>query len=330
MNRISPKISCIVPVYNASKHLNQCIDSILSQTYSNFELLLINDGSTDNSGEICDLKASSDERIQVYHNKNKGVSSARNTGIKESNGEYICFIDSDDWINQNTFLEISKSLVKNNTDFVIWGMKLRYANYAKELNVPNCNYYSKLDDIRLLLVKIDLAGLLESPCNKLYNNIIIKKNNLFFDEEVSYLEDMKFNCNYIQKINSICSINTPFYNYRKEINSSSLSKNYPLNLVELIQEINSLRIKLFSPFLGAYKDEYTLFLKSLLDRAKMSLNIEMYSKNVTSKMRKHNWDMLLKSYNKNSFKTTKIKFLLMINNSFILDIAFRIIYSIKK
>jgi glycosyltransferase involved in cell wall biosynthesis len=330
MNRISPKISCIVPVYNASKYLNQCVDSILNQTYSNFELLLINDGSTDNSGEICDLKASSDERIQVYHIKNKGVSSARNTGIKESKGEYICFIDSDDWINQNTFLEIFKNLINNNTDFVIWGMKLRYANYAKELNVPNCNYYSKLDDIRLLLVKIDLAGLLESPCNKLYSNIIIKKNNLFFDEEVSYLEDMKFNCNYIQKINSISSINNPFYNYRKEINSSSLSKNYPLNLVELTQEINSLRIKLFSPFLGSYKDEYTLFLKSLLDRAKMSLNIEMYSKNMTSKMRKHNWDMLLKSYNKNSFKNTKIKFLLMLNNSYIIDFAFRIIYSIKK
>jgi glycosyltransferase involved in cell wall biosynthesis len=330
MNTISPKISCIVPVYNTSKYLNQCIDSILNQTYSNFELLLINDGSTDNSGEICDLKALSDHRIKVYHNKNKGVSSARNTGIKESKGDYICFIDSDDWINQNSFLEISKSLVKNNTDFVIWGMKLRYANYVKELNVPNCNYYSKLDDIRLLLVKIDLTGLLESPCNKLYNNVIIKNNNLFFDEEVSYLEDMKFNCNYIQKINSICSINKPLYNYRKEINFNSLSKNYPLNLVELTQEINSLRIKLFSPFLGAYKDEYTLFLQSLLDRAKMSLNIVMYSKNMTSKMRKHNWDMLLKSYNKNSFKNTKIKFLLMLNNSFLIDFAFRIIYSFKK
>ena len=330
MNRISPKITCIVPVYNASKYLNQCVDSILNQTYSNFELLLINDGSTDNSGEICDLKATADQRIQVYHKKNKGVSATRNTGIKESNGEYICFIDSDDWINQNTFLEISKSLINNNTDLVIWGMKLRYPNYAKELNVPNCNHYSKLNDIRLLLVKIDLAGLLESPCNKLYSSKIIKKNNLFFDEEVSYLEDMKFNCNYIQKISSICSINNHFYNYRKEINHSSLSMKYPSNLVELTQEINNLRLELFSSFLDSYKDEYVLYLKSLLDRAKMSMNIEMYSKNVTLKIRKRNWDALLKTYNKNSFKNTNIRFLLMFNNSHIIDFAYRIIHYIRK
>jgi hypothetical protein len=141
---------------------------------------------------------------------------------------------------------------------------------------------------------------------------------------------MKFNCNYIENINSISSINAPFYNYRKEINSSSLSKNYPSNLVELIQEINSLRSKLFFPFLGAHKKEYTLFLESLLDRAKMSLNIEMYSKNVKSKKRRRNWKLLLKSYNKNSFKNSMIKYLLMTNNPFIIDIAFKLIYSSKK
>ena len=94
------EISIIVPVYNVEKYLNNCIDSILSQTYTDFELILVNDGSNDNSGEICDFYKKLDSRIKVFHKENGGVSSARNVGISNTNGNYICFIDSDDCVNE--------------------------------------------------------------------------------------------------------------------------------------------------------------------------------------------------------------------------------------
>ena len=99
-----PKISVIVPVYNVENYIEKCIESILSQTYTDFELLLINDGSSDKSGSICDAYVNKDERIRVFHKKNEGVSIARNLGIKRSLGEWICFVDSDDWV-ENLYLE---------------------------------------------------------------------------------------------------------------------------------------------------------------------------------------------------------------------------------
>ena len=102
MNVNSPKVSIIVPVYNVEKYLHRCVDSILLQTFTDFELLLIDDGSTDKSVDICDKYALKDSRIRVFHKKNGGVSSARNLGIKKSNGVYILFVDSDDYLAKPT------------------------------------------------------------------------------------------------------------------------------------------------------------------------------------------------------------------------------------
>ena len=101
MTNQSPKISVIVPVYNVQKYLSRCIDSILAQTFTDFELLLINDGSKDNSGKMCDEYAKKDTRIHVFHKENGGVSSARNLGLENVQGEWITFIDSDDYLNIN-------------------------------------------------------------------------------------------------------------------------------------------------------------------------------------------------------------------------------------
>src|SRR5690606_27273688 len=98
-----PKVSVIIPVYNAEKYLRECIDSVLAQTFDDFELLLINDGSTDGSGKICDEYAQKDARVKVFHKENGGVSSARNLGLDNAKGEWITFIDSDDWIGENYF-----------------------------------------------------------------------------------------------------------------------------------------------------------------------------------------------------------------------------------
>lgn len=100
----NPKISVIVPVYNVEKYLRRCIDSILAQTFSDFELLLIDDGSKDRSGDICDEYALKDQRIKVFHNSNQGASAARNFGLSKAKGEYVSFIDSDDWM-ESTYYE---------------------------------------------------------------------------------------------------------------------------------------------------------------------------------------------------------------------------------
>ena len=139
------KVSIIIPVYNSEKYIGRCIDSILNQTYTNYELILIDDGSTDNSLKILNDYKKKDNRIRVYSQKNKGVAITRNRGIKLSNGQYICFIDNDDYI-ENKYLE---NLVSNccNNDFVIGGYKrvsddkilfkkkLKNTNFSKFENV---------------------------------------------------------------------------------------------------------------------------------------------------------------------------------------------------
>lgn len=128
---MNPLISVIVPVYNVERYLNQCIDSILAQTYKDFELILVDDGSKDKSGEICDEYVKKDSRIRVFHKKNGGVSSARNYGIDNAQGTYICFVDSDDWVDE-TYLE--DMLKPGDYDWIIQGIKIndKYRIYKNE------------------------------------------------------------------------------------------------------------------------------------------------------------------------------------------------------
>ena len=114
-----PEISVIVPVYNVEKYVGRCIDSILNQTFTDFELILVNDGSTDNSGVLCDKYAKSDDRIKVIHKENGGLSDARNCGIDESLGEYLSFIDSDDWVENNFLKTLYDNAIKHKAEIVI-------------------------------------------------------------------------------------------------------------------------------------------------------------------------------------------------------------------
>ena len=130
-----PQISVIVPVYNVEKYLTQCIESILSQTYQEFELLLIDDGSEDNSGSICDHYSNIDSRVHVFHKENGGVSSARNMGIEHAKGEWVCFVDSDDWIDKDTF-EYITGLWKG-ADFLQFGYRRTGGTASEYSYVPS-------------------------------------------------------------------------------------------------------------------------------------------------------------------------------------------------
>ncbi|WP_299099293.1 glycosyltransferase family 2 protein [uncultured Alistipes sp.] len=216
-------ISVIVPVYNVEKYLPQCIESILSQTYANFELILINDGSNDSSPTICDEYCRKDARIRVLHQQNKGVSSARNNGIKHAQGEWITFIDSDDWVDKEYLLNFDVD--KTTADIVIQGLCYRNESDVElaglhVVDLPNMTLssiatYSELANNDVLS--------LGYPWGKCYRMNILKANQLFFDESISFHEDHIFVFEYLNCISCIKLVRGTHYNYRYSHNPQSLS-----------------------------------------------------------------------------------------------------------
>ncbi len=208
------KFSIIVPVYNTEQQLHRCIDSILSQTYTNFELLLINDGSTDSSGSICDGYEQRDSRVRVFHKKNGGVSSARNTGLINAKGEWIAFVDSDDWVGDK-WLDgfVSSGLT---TDLMIQGFSAKnwpYAKIIEEICVNLIeNIYNKKEIIECInyLYKVHNVGFLWC---RLFKKSIIKEYDIRFNENYPLREDQEFIFHYMTKINSIKTIPISEYHY---------------------------------------------------------------------------------------------------------------------
>ena len=203
-------ISIIVPVYNVKKYLPKCIDSVINQTYTDWELILINDGSKDNSGIICDEYASKDERIKVIHKNNEGVSIARNSGIELAKGEYICFIDSDDWIEPTYLSDFRINEFK--CDFYFSGAL--YDTYGKVYSYKKYNekFCRSKYEIRNDFFDQDLLSN-GYPWGKLYRTQIIRENNLRFNENLTINEDHIFVFQYFLHINSLYITNAAGYHY---------------------------------------------------------------------------------------------------------------------
>ncbi|MBO5172486.1 MAG: glycosyltransferase family 2 protein [Bacteroidaceae bacterium] len=222
-----PKISVIVPVYNTEKYLHRCVDSILAQTFSDFELLLINDGSKDKSATICDEYAAKDSRVSVFHKENGGVSSARNLGLDCAKGEWITFVDSDDWLG-NKYLENLIINVKRNIELVI---SFSYSVFKDKIG--ESKYESKVlnsDEFSLLFTEYDLSWR-TSPWSKLYNNKIIKENKLIFNVNMPIGEDLVFLYEYITCVNKIYISGQSYYYYFAD-NENTLTKKINSTLVE--------------------------------------------------------------------------------------------------
>lgn len=219
----APKISIIVPVYNAEKALTRCLDSILHQTYPNFELLLINDGSSDKSGAICNKYAQDNEKIKVFHKRNTGVSASRNLGIQNATGEWLCFIDSDDAIEINYLQVFIDLLSKYNADCYITSCKI----YSKEMyqTITLKEQIVAKENIYESIIYLRLTTLLGVPWNKLFKTSIIKENHIYFDEKISSYEDEIFVLQYLTHSAYICISPQQTYIYYNN-NVNSLSKRY--------------------------------------------------------------------------------------------------------
>lgn len=219
----TPIISVIVPVYNVEKYLPQCLDSILGQTFTDFEVLLIDDGSPDRCGEICDEYAKKDERVRVCHQQNAGLSCARNTGLRYAKGTYVAFIDSDDYVTPDYLKNLSDILPvdRNRQGVVVGGLsKLLPDGSLQRVHVPELDIFPA-DYYRVLT---ELMGQnVMYACIKLYDNRLIQKQNIQFVPFISGLEDMLFMLDYLVYSDFLFIRDTPDYIYRVGHSMNTLS-----------------------------------------------------------------------------------------------------------
>lgn len=221
------KFSIIIPVYNIEKYLSACLESILSQEFKDYEIIIIDDGSTDNSFKICENYAKKDARIKVEHQKNAGVGKARNKGIKMAQAEYLLFLDGDDVLVQNSLYNINNCMkTADNSDII-------FCNYHKENSdgkIIDYNYsflkekINNYSDSMNLIDEIIKYGILSSSCNKLYRTNFIKNNKVFFNDFI-YAEDFNWCLNLIL-MNPKCFYCNEYlfiYKYRNESITKSVN-----------------------------------------------------------------------------------------------------------
>jgi glycosyltransferase len=210
-------VSIIVPVYNAEQYIETCIRSILRQSCADFELILVDDGSRDASGALCDREARTDSRIKVVHVENGGVSAARNRGLEMASGEWIAFVDSDDWIETDYLQQLLDCATStNHCNWVTSGLTFRYVDGSCKSEMPNVSGAMYASDSRDFL-RIASQGLVTSPVGKLYSRKLIIENGLRFDTALSFGEDRDFNVRYLKYCLICVATDYRGYNYRKDI-----------------------------------------------------------------------------------------------------------------
>lgn len=234
-------ISIIVPVYNCISSLKRCIDSIHSQIFTDWELLLVDDGATDGSGYLCDQAASSDNRIRVLHKPNGGVSSARNMGLDHAKGEYVMFCDSDDWVEPEWCERLYQS-AKENPGFQpvcnYFRSTSAYETINREEQCGNAEEHIEKADF-FSLNRYELLGI---PWNKIYLRSILEDYHIRFQTDLSLGEDLIFNLDYLHcHPGGYVFINQPLYHYSVG-SSDSLSSKYYSDLSEIYRKIYS-RVK---------------------------------------------------------------------------------------
>lgn len=228
--------SIIIPVYNCDKYISRCLDSILMQKYQDYEIILINDGSKDNSKVICDEYSKKDKRIKVIHKENEGVSKARNDGLKLAKGKYLCFLDADDYLTGNYFNKVEKIFNKyENLELINFGFfsdvdDLEFNNLSSDIINYKNKLYKSHDAIKKDFVNLWDNTMLYNIWNKVYVKQIIDDNNISFPE-YNWGEDIEFNRLYLNKITSMYNCNECFYHYVRE-REGAATKNYKSEIFE--------------------------------------------------------------------------------------------------
>lgn len=243
------KVSIIIPVYNAEQYLRKCIESILNQELQQFELILVDDGSTDNSLSICQSYKQKDERVQVIHQINQGVSVARNTGIKVAKGEFIAFVDADDWIEAAMYEEMYAQAIKYEAEAVVCNYVEEWPNQRllkkHHINKPVIDTQAEKEQLVLNLIAgkylndLDNMTAFRGSCFYLYKRENLQEQGYLFEEELPIGEDFVFNLNILPTLKHIAAVEGSYYHYH--INEASTTQKYRKNCYEeqkiLIQSV---------------------------------------------------------------------------------------------
>ena len=229
-------ISIIVPVYNVEQYLEKCVDSIVNQTYKNLEIILVDDGATDSSGKLCDKLAKIDNRIKVYHKENGGLSDARNYGVERATGDYIGFVDSDDYIDAEMYEKLYEAIKKENVDVAECNLKIIYPD--REELFTEQNYYNVCTKQEYLEEYLKIEKIFGSACVRLIKSDISKK--LKFPVGKLY-EDTYYAYDLINVADSYVIMDAPYYNYLMRENSITNAKFNPriFNLIEIVEEFHN-------------------------------------------------------------------------------------------
>ena len=233
----NPKISVIVPVYNAEKYLDRCMKSIYDQTFTDYEIILVNDGSTDNSDEICCRYRDQDDCVTYIKKENEGAGSARNKGIEVARGEYLAFPDVDDWFEPEMYSELYELAKSGNYDIVFSGANYYSQDSGKGLaysRTVNCNavsYTSQKECRENVMTFFPTSTIFDVPWNKLYKRSIAIENNVCFSD-TRRCQDAMFNIDFYNYISSAVSIDKAYYNYI-ENTAATTNRKFPINYIDI-------------------------------------------------------------------------------------------------
>ena len=226
---MDPLVSVIVPVYNSARYLKKCVGSILKQSYKQIEVLLVNDGSKDNSGRICDAFAEADKRVRVLHLPNGGVGAARNAGIDIAKGSFICFVDADDYLPSDSVEHLMRQLQKTEADLVCGGWEKILA--IGSLSNEDRNYICTATTQKDVMFAYSEIEEVNGPVAKVYKTQIIRDQNIRFPVEVKIGEDAIFNYRYLQKASKVVFSPKTVYCYNK-LNASSATHTFYAGMLQ--------------------------------------------------------------------------------------------------
>lgn len=254
-------ISVIIPVFNAGRFLKKCVESVLSQTFPDFDVCLVDDGSTDGSGDLCDSLAAQSEKVRVIHmGCNRGVSAARNRGIEGTQGTWVCFVDGDDWVTPAYLEELAVAVEDGECDLAVAGLRSVRTGQEDEVAVlppmelePGCGKEEEW-------LRLFRSFLLFGPVVKLYRRELLETHSIRFPEDVSYGEDLEFNMAYLKHAGRLRTVDKVGYYYRRAEQGTLSTRFIPEKFTWIVRQFHLVREYFRSMGLqGGRVEEYLAF-----------------------------------------------------------------------